>query len=47
MSYADRKTDIGSIRDARRAGRWPAKVEIKINSSTVPTKVKGSVGLTP
>ena len=45
--YADRKTDIGSIREARRAGIKPAKPETRISTSIMIKKVAGSVGLTP
>ena len=45
--YLEFMTEIGSIREARSAGRYPAMTDIKANTNTITVRVSGSVGLTP
>src|SRR5206468_12228133 len=42
-----RRAIIGSMRDARRAGMYPATSAIQASSRTMPANVAGSVGSVP
>ena len=47
VTHSARKARIGSIRPARRAGRYPAASEATAISSAAPVNVRGSVASTP
>src|SRR5687768_3134231 len=46
-SYSARSATSGSIRDARRAGRYPASVDTIASTSSMAANVAGSVAVTP
>ena len=47
MTQLIRKADIGSIREARRAGKYPAIAATAVRIANIPTNVTGSLDVTP
>ncbi|SPF50271.1 hypothetical protein SBA4_430002 [Candidatus Sulfopaludibacter sp. SbA4] len=47
LTYSYRKARIGSTREARLAGTYPAKTPIPANNNVAPATVAGSFGRTP
>jgi hypothetical protein len=42
-----RSASIGSIREARRAGKYPASAATPVNITSIPANVTGSLDVTP
>ena len=42
-----RNADIGSIREARRAGKYPASAATPVRITSIPANVTGSLDVTP
>jgi hypothetical protein len=47
MYYSSRNAVMGSVRDARRAGKYAATIATKASVAAAPTSVGESLGLSP
>ena len=45
--HSDRNATIGSIREALRAGIYPAAIATSVRTTSIPTNVPGSLAVTP